>query len=410
VSNAATTGFAPDWGRVERISLLAAAIGLIAFVVLALTPLAGPHALSQAATSYLVAFNTWLAVPLGCLVVLMIHYLTGGAWGVLLRPVLEASARTLGLLVILFIPVAAAMFLGAASPYPWARPLEQVARGSVLDELEEKTRLLNPAFVLARTVVYFAIWLLLAYFLRSWSAQWRAGDAAAGRRLIAISGPGLVIYAITITFAAIDWVMSLEPFWHSTMFPPLYAIGQVTAGFAFATAATVLLSRHPPLAGRVIPKHRRDLGGLLLTFVLFWAYFAFSQFMLIWVGNLADEAPYYLKRMRGGWQWVGLALIVFHFSVPFLVLLFRDVKESGPYLLAVALGVLLMRFVDVLWWIEAAFPHDGSAFFWLLDVAAFVSVGGLWVWWFSRGLRQSSLELFHGPNECEVEAGHASPG
>jgi hypothetical protein len=148
----------------------------------------------------------------------------------------------------------------------------------------------------------------------------------------------------------------------------------------------------------------------MLTFVMFWAYFAFSQFLLVWAGNLPDEAPYYLKRMRGGWQWVGLALIVFHFSVPFLVLLFRDVKESGPYLLAVALGVLLMRFVDVLWWIEAAFPHDGSAFFWLLDVAAFVGVGGLWVWWFSRGLRQSSLELFHGPNECEVEAGHASPG
>lgn len=410
MSTAATTRSAPDWDRVERISLLAAAIGLIALVALALTPLAGPHALTQAATSYLVAFNAWLAVPLGCLVVLMIHYLTGGTWGVLLRPVLEASTRTLGLLVILFIPVAAAMFLGAASPYPWARPLEQVARGSVLDELREKTVLLNPAFVLARSVVYFVIWLLLAYFLRSWSARWRAGDAAAGRRLIAISGPGLVIYAITITFAAIDWVMSLEPFWRSTMFPPLYGIGQVTAGFAFATAATVLLSRHPPLAGRVIPKHRRDLGGLLLTFVLFWAYFAFSQFMLIWVGNLADEAPYYLKRMRGGWQWVGLALIVFHFAVPFLVLLFRDVKESGPYLLAVALGVLLMRFVDAVWWIEAAFPHDGSAFFWLLDVAAFVGIGGIWVWWFSRGLRRASLEPFHGPNECEVEAGHVSPG
>lgn len=401
----APTDRGPDWGRLERLALIAAAGGAVAFAVLAFTPVAGPHPLTQAAVSYSVAFHFWLAVPLGCLVVLMIQYLTGGAWGVLLRPVLEASSRTLALLAVLFVPVAAALFFGAASPYPWARPLEQVARGEVLDDLRAKTRLLNPAFVLVRAVGYFAVWIALGYFLRAWSARWRAGDATAGERLPALSGPGLIAYAVTVTFAAIDWVMSLEPFWTSTMYPPLYAVGQITTGFAFATVAAVLLSRHPPLAGRVTTKHLRDLGGLLLTFVMFWAYLAFSQFLLIWAGNLPDETPYYLKRMRGGWEWAGLALIVLHFAVPFLALLFRDVKENGSALLWVALGVLVMRFVDVLWWVEAAFPHDDLGFFWLLDVAAVVALGGVWVWWFVGRLRRASLEPVHGSNECEPEGG-----
>ena len=398
---------APDWRRVETISLIAAATAIIAFVVLAFTPVAGRHPLAQAAISYSVAFHFWLAVPLGSIVVLMIHYLTGGSWGVLLRPFLERSASTLWLMAILFIPIAVSLFFGPSSPYPWARPLDQVVSGDLIEDLRDKTHLLNPPFVLSRAAGYFAVWLLLAHFLRSWSNRWREGDANAGHHLTAISGPGLIVYGITITFAAIDWVMSLEPFWRSTMYPPIYAIGQMITGFAVAVVATVVLSNYPPLAGRVIPKHRRDLGGLLLVFVLLWAYFSFSQFLLIWVGNLTAEAPYYLKRMRGGWEWVGIGLIVLHFAVPFLLLLFRDVKQSQSLLVGVALGVLAMRFVDVLWWIEAAFPHKGEPFFWLMDIAAFVAIGGVWLWWFAGGLRHASLEPVHGPFQCEVEASNA---
>jgi hypothetical protein len=394
-----------DWGRLERRSLIAAGVGAVAFVGMAVSPLAGPHPLTQAAVSYSVAFHFWLAVPLGCLVVLMTQYLTGGAWGVVLRPVLEAASGTVGLFAVLFAPVAAAMFLGPASPYPWARPLEQVASGSVLDELHEKTRLLNPLFVIARAAGYFAVWILLAYLLRRWSARWRAGDAAAGRRLPAVSGPGLVAYGLTVTFAAIDWVMSLEPFWKSTMYPPLYAVGQMATGYAFAVIAGVLLARRPPLAGRVTAAHRNDLGGLLLTFVMLWAYLAFSQFLLIWVGNLPEETPYYLKRLRGGWEWVGGGLIALHFAVPFLVLLFRGAKENDTALMGVAAGVLLMRFVDVLWWVEPAFPHAGFAPYWLLDVAAAVALGGLWVWWFSRRLRRESLEPAYAADQCEPKEG-----
>jgi hypothetical protein len=299
------------------------------------------------------------------------------------------------------------MFLGPASPYPWARPLEQVATGSVLDELREKTSLLNPPFVIARTAGYFAVWVVLAHLLRRWSVGWRAGDAAAGRRLPALSGPGLVAYGVVVTLAAIDWVMSLEPFWKSTMYPPLYAVGQIASGFAFAVVAAVLLSRHPPHAGRVTPKHLNDLGGLLLMFVMLWAYLAFSQFLLIWVGNLPEEALYYVKRTRGGWEWVGGGLIALHFAVPFLVLLCRGVKENGTALMGVAAGVLAMRFVDVFWWVEPAFPHTGFAPYWLLDVAAAVALGGVWGWWFTGRLRRASLEPVYGANQCEPkESGH----
>jgi hypothetical protein len=354
-----------------------------------------------------VAFHCCLAIPLGCLVVLMMQYLTGGAWGVLLRPVLEQGLRTLWLVGLMFLPVAGSLFLGSESPYPWARPLDQVATGSVLDELREKTWLLNPPFVLGRAVVYFAIWLVMAYRLSAWSAKWRAGDAEAGRRLVAHSGPGLILYAVTVTFASIDWVMSLEPFWRSTIYPPIYALGQIIAGFAVAITTVILLSPYPPLAGRVGPKLRRDLGGLLLAFVMLWAYCAFSQFLLVWVGNLPEEAPYYLKRMRGGWEWIGVALIVLHFATPFVLLLFRDVKETASSLLWVALGLLAMRAVDVFWWIEAAFPHGGEPLFWLEDVAAVLALGGVWLWWYVGALSRGPLDPAHGVGQCEPEEARA---
>lgn len=406
MSTALPSARVPNWTRIQRLSFIIAAAGAVAFAVLAFTPVAGTHPLTQAALSYSVAFHFWFAVALGSQVILMTQYLTGGAWGVLLRPVLEQASRTLWLLALLFLPVAGSWFLNAQSPYPWARPLEYVARGEVLDELREKTHLLNPFFLLARAVGYFAVWLLLSYFLRRWSTHWRRGNAVAGERLPALSGPGIVLYAVTITFAAIDWVMSLEPFWVSTMYPPIYAISQLLSGFAFATAVIVLLSSYSPLAGRVAPKHLRDLGGLLLMWVIIWAYLAFSQFLLVWSGNLTSEAPYYLKRMRGGWEWIGIGLIALHFGVPFVLLLFRDVKENPAALLWVALGVLGMQFVDVVWWIEAAFPHPSSSLYWLLDVAAFLGIGGVWVGWFTKLLQQTSLEPVHDPNQCEVEVAH----
>ncbi len=383
-----------DWDRWQRRALAAAAAGAVLFVVVAIVRYfaEGLHSPTQLFLSYLVAFNFWLSVPLGCLVLLMIQYLTGGAWGMLLRGVLQSGSRTLPLLAVLFAPVVVGLFLGAASLYPWARPLDQVAEGKALEELREKAAdWLNAPFFLVRAVVYFACWLVVTYLLDRWSDRLaQPGGTANRRRLPMLSGPGLVLYGVTITLAAVDWSMSLEPYWYSTIYPVLYAVGQILTAFAFAVVVLTLLARGP-LAGVVRPQHLRDLGSLMLTFVMFWAYMSFSQFLLIWVGNLPEEIPWYLRRTRGGWQWVALALALLHFAVPFVLLLLRGVKEDGPWLMAVAGWLLLVRFLDVFWWIEPAYPHDGQYLFWLLDVGAVVGVGGVWVWWFVSLLRRGPL-------------------
>jgi hypothetical protein len=382
----------PDWDRTQRVALVTAVAGAVVFAALAAALiLAGGLRPVQLFLSYLVAWTVWLAVAMGCMVLLLIQYLTGGAWGALLRRILESAARTLPLLAILFLPLAAGLFAGDQAPYPWARPDSAIPDPETLRELRDKAPYLTTGWFLGRTVVYFACWCWLVSGLHRWSVRGEQGDGVALLRLFRVSGPGLVLYGLTITFASIDWVMSLEPFWYSTVYPVLYAAGQILSGFAFAVAVTTWLARRPPLAGRVDPRHLRDLGSLLFTFIMLWAYMQLSQFLLIWVGNLPEEIPWYLRRSRGGWQWVAWALFLFQFVTPFLLLLFRDLKENDRALGWVAVGLFAVRAVDVFWWIEPAFPHDGAPFFWLLDLAALAAVGGLWAWWFVGLLRRRPL-------------------
>jgi hypothetical protein len=217
-----------------------------------------------------------------------------------------------------------------------------------------------------------------------------------------LGAPGIVFYALTITFASIDWVMALEPEWYSTIYPVMFSVGQLLNGYAFVLMVFLLLADRAPFAGSVHPAHLRDFGSLLLAFVLFWAYMSFSQFLLIWVGNLPEETPWYLLRSRGGWQYVVIVIALFHFGLPFLLLLLRDIKEHRRRLLAVAAGLLAMRFLDLFWWIEPALNHEGDYFFWLLDIAAWVTVGGVCVWWFAGQLRSRPLLPFKDPYLAEA--------
>jgi hypothetical protein len=375
---------ARPWHRLQRQALIAGVVGLIAC---GLGALVSPAHFFRA---YLVAFNFWLGIALGCLVVLMIQHLTGGAWGILLRRVLEAGTRTLLPLAVSAVP----LLFGLQSLYLWARP-EEVAHD---EDLQEKSRYLNVPFFVVRLVVCFVVWLLLAArFNRLSSSQDAGTTAAADRRFRILIGPGLVLYAGTVTFASIDWVMSLEPHWASTIFPMLFAVGQALEGLAFAVAVLVLLATRPPLSTVVQRSHLRDLGNLLLTFVMFWAYMSFSQLLLIWAENMPEETPWYLRRLRGGWEWVALMLLLFQFALPFFLLLFRDVKEHPRRLAAVALFILAMRFVDILWWVEAAFP-GGISFYWLMDAAALVGLGGVWLWWFLWCLGTTPLLPLHDPD------------
>jgi hypothetical protein len=392
-----------EWDRLRRGALTVALAGLAAFVVIGVVLwLAGAISVPrQFFLSYLVAYMFWLGAALGSMALLMLQHLTGGAWGVVLRRVFESGARTLLLLALLFIPIIIGLFLGGQSLYPWVEgernPFQEVY--------------LSIPFFIVRVIIYFAIWLTVAFVLNRWSAE---QDRAAMtpeqlRRFRLLSGPGLVLYGGTITFAAVDWLMSLTPTWYSTMFPPLVAVGQVLTGMALSLTVALLLAtrfraayapRTPDLMLR--PDVMRDLGNLLLAFVMLWAYMSFSQFMLVWVANLPEELTWYLERVRAGWWLIAVALIVLHFAVPFLLLLSRDIKQDPRRLAAVAAGVLVLRFVDVLWWVEPSYSGTRGYAFWLLDVAAAAGLGGLWVWWFLGQLRQRPLLPVHDPYLAEV--------
>jgi hypothetical protein len=403
VSTADTPLANPEWDRLRRGALTVALAGLAAFVIVGVILwLAGGISVPrQFFLSYLVAYMFWLGAALGSMALLMLQHLTGGAWGVVLRRVFESGARTLPLLLLFFVPIIIGLFLGGQSLYPWVEgernPFQEVY--------------LSIPFFIVRVLVYFAIWLAVTFVLNRWSAE---QDRAAMtpqqvRRFRLLSGPGIALYGGTITLAAVDWLMSLTPNWYSTIFPPLVAVSQVLTGMALSLAVALLLATRfraayapatPDLMLR--PDVMRDLGNLLLAFVMLWAYMSFSQFLLVWVGNLPEEIPWYLQRVRAGWQVIAVALIVLHFGLPFLLLLSRDIKQDPRRLAAVAVGILVMRFVDVLWWVEPTYSDAvGTAprgyAFWLLDVAAAACLGGLWVWWFLGQLRQRPLLPVHDP-------------
>jgi hypothetical protein len=248
----------------------------------------------------------------------------------------------------------------------------------------------GPAFI-GVGVVLFLVWGILIFFLVKWGNE--AADETneprvdrALDKLSKISGPGLIIFAITVTAAATQWVMSLEPSWASTMFPVIFAVNSFLTCFCFCVAMFLLFVGRPPLRDVMRPKFQIDMGTLMLAFTLFWSYTSFSQFMLVWIGNLPEEIPFYLKRSNydghaSGWWYVSAALIALHFALPLLVLLFRDIKMHPTRLRVVAIYLLVVCAVDVVWWIEPAIPAE-SWFFWLMDVGAILGIGGLWglVW------------------------------
>ena len=343
--------------------------------------------------SYLLAYFFWLGVALGCLAIVMLHHLAGGAWGAVIQRVLEAGTRTLPLLAVLVVP----LLFGVHDLYLWARP-PAVASDALL---RHKSLYLNVPFFVLRTGVYFAVWLVVAYFLNRWSllhdqVQERPVERSLRRRLQLLSGLGLVLYGLTVTFAAIDWVMSLEPYWYSTIYGIVCIVGQGLAALAFAIVATALLAAFAPFAGVVTPAHFHDLGNLLLAFVMLWAYIAFSQFLIIWSGNLPEEIPWYVHRTQGGWQWIGLLLLVLHFALPFLLLLSRGTKRSVYRLATVALAIICMHLVDLFWLVMPAFHPAGLYVHWL-DVVAPVGIGGLWIAVFVWQLQRRPLLPLHDP-------------
>jgi hypothetical protein len=387
--------------RWQRISLIA---GAGALALSALAALSGDFRVAFF-RAYLVAFTVAVGIPLGCLVILMLQYVTGGQWGFVIRRPLEAATRTLPLVALLYIPLA----LGLGDLYSWADP----ARVAADPDLQHKSPWLNTGFAVVRAALYFVIWNVLALLLNLWS---RRHDQTGDHRYIvwceSLSAPGLALYAVTVTFASIDWTMSLEPHWYSTIYGAIFGMGQVLSGFVFTVAAFLLLGRYPPLDRVVADRgNLRDHGSLMLAFVMVWAYLHFSQFLLIWSGNLPEEVPWYQARLEGGWQYVGLALLLLHFALPFVLLLSANLKRDRRGLAGVALLVLAMRVVDDVWLIvpalgqaspAASAPGAAGA---LLYPACLVGLGGLWLGVFLWQVRQRPLLPVHAPPTEEAHHG-----
>lgn len=385
-----TAGVSSELRRMQRMALVAGVIGL---VLCAVGALLNPTQFFQ---SYLFAYLFWLGLALGSLGFAMLQHLTGGGWGLVTRRLFESGALTIPLMALLFVP----LLPGIPTLYEWARP--DVVNNDPL--LQQKQPYLNVGFFVVRAVIYFAAWIALALVLNRWSLrQDRQADPWLLRRLRLLSAWGLIIYFLTMTFASFDWAMSLEPHWYSTIYGAIVVMGQALTTLAFMIIMARLLAGREPLAGVIRQQHFHDLGNLLLAFVMLWTYMSFSQFLIIWSGNIPEEVTWYLHRMAGGWQWIAALLLLFHFFVPFGLLLLRSTKLNTGRLAALAGGLLVVHLLAVFWLVMPAFHHEGVHVHWL-DVATVVGLGGLWIAAFVWVLSRRPLLAAHDPRLATLHA------
>ena len=370
-------------------------------VLLAICVAAGVADKTAFFRSYLVAYLFWIGITLGSLALLMVQHLTGGRWALIIRRILEAGSRTLPLMAVAALPV----LLGMKTIYVWSRP------GQTDPAILAKRLYLNPEFFTARMIFYFAVWFTLAYFLNKWSKEEDAGSAglALWMRMEGLSGIGLVIFGFTVTFASIDWVMSLEPQWYSTIYGLLFMVSQALTALAFSIAMLVWLADRKPLSQFVMPAQFQDLSSFLLTFVMLWAYLEFSQFLIIWGGNLSEEIPWYIRRMEGVWGQVGLLMVILSFFLPFFLLLFRHVKRRSRSLLIVAMLILVMRLVDIFWMVLPAFGGGSVRLTWM-NVALPFGMGGIWFAYFLWQLQRMPILPVHDPRMREIAEQAAQHG
>jgi len=368
--------------EIHRLRSLALGVGGIALVIMA----AGAYFnTEQALRSWLLGFIFWGGISIGSLGLLMLQYLTGGAWGVVIRRIVEAGSRTLPLVFLIFIPLAIGVYFGKFYEWTHLPPDDHV--------MEARGIFMTSWFWILRAVIFFALWGVMVYLLNKWGAKQDKTETVEESRLVLekasrFSGPTMVIYALVVTFAVVDWVMTLDPHWFSTMWGLLFVAGWALSALCFSVATLAFLVDKAPMNGVLGKRHFHDLGKLMLALVMVWAYFNFSQFLIIWSGNLPEETSWYLTRMKGGWGYIGIALILLHFAFPFLLLLKQDFKRRPVYLALIAGFILFMRLIDMFWQIA---PSDrvtpgaleqGAFYISWMDFAAPIAVGGIWLWWF----------------------------
>ncbi len=380
-------------GRVQTAGLAVGGAALIAAIFGAVS---SPEKFYQ---SYLFSYMLVLGLTLGSLGLLMLQHLTGGQWGIIIRRPLEAASRNIWLVLVMFVPIV----LGMKSLYrAWLDP--EKLKAEPLSAYQQGY--LTHAGFLGRAVLYFAIWGALVWLFNSWSREQdqNPDDRALRRRLKLLAGPGIILYVLAMTFAAIDWVMSLSPHWASTIYGFIFVAGQAITAMSLMIIVVAALSNSELYAGIIQKRHLHDLGKLLFAFNMLWAYFDFSQLLIIWSGNQPEEITFYRTRLYGGWGVVAVIVLLFSFALPFLVLLSRDVKRSAGLISKVAIWMILMRLVDLYWMTRPEF--SSSALPTWLDIVVPIALIGLWVGFFAFNLKQQPLLPLGDPKLAEAIAHH----
>ena len=385
---------AQDYKAPESLSRLqtrALGVGAIALVLAILGGMRSPAAFYQ---SYLMSFLLVLGFTLGSLGLVMLQHLTAGHWGIIIRRPLESATRTLPLLAIAFLPIAIFgmkyLYSGHGEETGWLNA-PPFGEGALSAFQKSYLTTQGPLGFYGRAVIYFAVWLTLMFIFNIWSKQQDINqkDRALRQRFKVLAGPGIILYVFAMTFAAIDWGMSLSPHWASTIYGFIFVGGQLISSMSLMIATVVLLSRAEPFASILQPRHLHDLGKLLLAFVMLWAYFDFSQLLIIWSGNLPEEISFYRTRLYGEWGLVAVIVVVFHFFVPFFLLLSQDLKRRAQILSKIAIWLILMRLVDLFWMTRPEFTSRAVPTW--FDLVLPIALGGLWLGFFAFNLRQSSL-------------------
>jgi hypothetical protein len=381
----------PNLETAQRVGL-----GLFALALLAIVAgwASSPELLYRA---YLTAFMVAGGLPVACLALLMLHHLVGGEWGVVMRRILEAGTRSLPYMLLLGLPI---WFLMMPTLYSWARP-EVVAHDHVL---QEKAPYLNLAWFYSRTVIYYAIWWALAIKLNAMTREQEAGGSDMHRRFNNVAAPGLVLLVITVTFAAFDWSMSTDPHWFSTIFGLVTLIGWAQTTMCLCAIGLSILIKYAPMNRLLKQSHFHDMGNLMFAFTVLWAYMSFSQFIIIWSGNLPEEIPWFIRRMNTSWGIVMAALAIGHFFMPFFLLLIRKTKKTPELLRNVAIFILIFRVIEQIWTVEPNYA-TGGIYVSVFDVLLPIGFLGLFAALVAMEMKKRPLEPVE-PHRIRLEGHH----
>jgi len=378
--------------------------------------------------AYLLGFMMSFTFAGGGLCLLMLQYVSGGKWGLLLRRPLESMARTLWVVALMFLPIAFLM----KHLYVWANYANDAAAWNAVHQhliseeialtANAKRTMLSPVSFWIEAAIIFGVFGLILYFLQKWSLE-RDADPTAGsqrsydrwrEKFENLSGPGIFIYVVLMTMGAIVWIMSLDVTWYSSIWGLQFLVGQGFAVLALSILTVILLSKAEPMKTFLRVTEQHDLGKFLFAFVMLNIYLNFAEYLIIWSGNVPDEIPWYLNRIRGGW-WVICSMdFIFHWVIPFTLLLSRDLKRNKNKMIWLTCWMLFARAFDLFWLIEPNFPNAARNLHlignWgiLAYITVPVAVLAVWAYFFLTNLMQRPLINVNDPHVAEMlEVDHA---